>query len=120
MVLRSIATGKEVVVADSQVVDADVAIVDRARRVIQAVAFSPGRRQWTVVDAGVREDFESLARVDDGDLNWVGRDLADRKWIVSFASDLRPAHYYAWDRSDRKRSFYSARNRGSTMRRSRR
>ena len=105
MVLHTIATGEELVIAESHVVDADSAIIDRARRVIQAVSFFPNRKQWTVVDGGVREDFESLARLDDGDLNFVGRDLVDRRWIVSFASDVRPTHYYTWDRTAKEAKF---------------
>lgn len=105
VIAHTIATGEQIVLAHSEVVDADEAIIDRPRRVVQAVAFFPDRKRWTVIDRGVRDDFTALAKVDAGDLTLINRDLADRTWIVSFASDTRPKRYFAWNRAAKQAKF---------------
>jgi dipeptidyl aminopeptidase/acylaminoacyl peptidase len=105
VIAHTIATSEQVVLAESDVVDADEAIVDRPRRMVQAVSFFPDRKRWTVIDPGVRDDFAALAKVDAGDLTFVNRDLIDRTWIVSFASDTRPKRYFAWDRAAKEAKF---------------
>ncbi|HYL57679.1 MAG TPA: alpha/beta fold hydrolase [Candidatus Acidoferrales bacterium] len=105
VLVHKIATGEQIVLAESGVVDADEAIIDRPRRVVQAVSFFPDRKRWTVIDPGVRDDFEALAKVNAGDLTFINRDLADRTWIVSFASDTSPKSYFAWDRASKQAKF---------------
>jgi len=81
------------------------AMIQPTRHVVQAAAFDPGRKHWTVVDPSVQGDFDALAKISGGDFTVVDRDLADRTWLVSFDSDRAPTRYYSWDRAAGKATF---------------
>jgi dipeptidyl aminopeptidase/acylaminoacyl peptidase len=53
----------------------------------------------------LRADFEALARIDDGDLSVVSRDLADGNWIVAFTAPHRPIRYHVWHRESKSSEF---------------
>ncbi len=105
VVERSIATGEERVIAASDEVDAEAVMVHPTRHVVQAVGFAPGRLRWEVVDPSVRDDFEGIAALAEGDLSVVNRDQADANWLVAFNSDRGPIRYHAWDRRARRGTF---------------
>ncbi len=67
---------------------------------MEAVAFEPAARPWKVIDPSVKEDFEGIAKLRDGDFGIVNRDRADKTWLVGFTEDRGPMRYYAWDRAD--------------------
>jgi dipeptidyl aminopeptidase/acylaminoacyl peptidase len=81
------------------------AMIQPTRHVVQAAAFDPGRKHWTVVDPSVQADFDAIAKITAGDFTVVDRDLADQTWLVSFVSDRAPARYYSWDRAAMKATF---------------
>jgi dipeptidyl aminopeptidase/acylaminoacyl peptidase len=93
------------VVASSDAVDAGGVVVNRKKHIVQAVAFAPGRRRWEVIDPSVKEDFEGIARLFDGDFDVINRDTEDRTWLVSFTYDRGPIRYYAWDRQSKEGKF---------------
>ena len=93
------------VVASSDAVDAGGVVVNRKKHNVQAVAFAPGRRRWEVIDPSVKEDFEGIARLFDGDFDVINRDTEDRTWLVSFTHDRGPIRYYAWDRQSKEGKF---------------
>jgi dipeptidyl aminopeptidase/acylaminoacyl peptidase len=105
VVRYEIASGRETEIASSAAVDAGPVLINPTRHVVEAVAFSPDRRHWKVVDPAVAADFESLKSLSDGDLHVVSRDLSDRLWLVSFASDRGPIRFYAWNRSAKQGTF---------------
>jgi dipeptidyl aminopeptidase/acylaminoacyl peptidase len=102
---KDVATGEETLIAESDVVDAGGVMMHPTKRVIEAVAFEPGRRTWQVVDSSVAEDLAGIAKLHDGDFGVTGRDKADRHWLVGFTSDRGPVAYYAWDRELKKGTF---------------
>jgi len=105
LVRHEIASGKETEIARSDDADLSDVVIQPTRHVVQAAAFDPGRKHWTVVDPSVQADFDAIAKITDGDFTVVDRDLADQTWIVSFVSDRAPARYYSWDRASRKATF---------------
>jgi len=102
---RNVATGAEKLIAHSPEVDSGEVMIHPRTKVVEAVSFEPGRRQWKVIDPGVQPDFEALTKVHDGDFAIVSRDRADKTWLVSYTSDRGPVRYYSWDRSNRKAAF---------------
>lgn len=99
---KDLATGAEKVLAASEEVDAGDVMVHPERHVIEAVSFEPDRRQWKVLDAAVRADFEAIARLYDGDF-WVqSRNLADDVWLVGFTSDRGSTRFYSWNRATQR------------------
>jgi dipeptidyl aminopeptidase/acylaminoacyl peptidase len=104
LVRHEIASGRETVIAHSDDADLSDTMIHPTRHVIQAAAFDPGRKHWTVIDRSIQGDFDALARVAAGDFTVVDRDLADRTWVVKFDSDRAPTRYYTWDRAAKKAS----------------
>ncbi len=105
VVAREIESGDESVIAAMDGFDADRVMIHPTRRVIEAVSFEPGRRQWSVIDPGIAADFEAIRSLDNGDFRIVSRDSDDRKWIVEFQSAHRSSRYFLWDRAARKADF---------------
>jgi len=105
LVRHELASGTETDIAHSDDADLSDAMIQPTRHVVQAAAFDPGRKHWTVVDPSVQADFDAIAKITDGDFTVVDRDLADRTWLVSFDSDRAPTRYYSWDRAAGKATF---------------
>jgi dipeptidyl aminopeptidase/acylaminoacyl peptidase len=105
VVERSLADGKEKVLAVSDEVDAGNVVIHPRRHVVEAVSFSPGRTRWQAVDPAVKEDFDGLAKLNDGDFVIVNRIEADDTWLVGYTSDRAPGRFYRWDRKAKQGTF---------------
>ena len=105
VVEKNIGSGAEKVVAACDEVDADEVLIHPKRHVVEAVAFSPGRRRWQTVDPAVKEDFVSLARLDGGDFSVVNRTESDEVWLVAYTSDRASRRFYRWDRRTKQGIF---------------
>jgi dipeptidyl aminopeptidase/acylaminoacyl peptidase len=66
---------------------------------VQAVAFNYLVPEWQVLDEEVAADFEFLAEAQEGVVQVVDRDQADRRWLVIFLHDDRPADRFLYDRA---------------------
>jgi dipeptidyl aminopeptidase/acylaminoacyl peptidase len=105
VVVHDLATGTEKVIASSPEADADNVLENPVTHAIEAVAFDPGRRTWTILDPSVKPDLDGIAKLADGDFNVVSRDTANNTWLVAMVSDRAPVRYYTWDRSAKKGTF---------------
>jgi dipeptidyl aminopeptidase/acylaminoacyl peptidase len=105
VVEKSFADGKEKVLAISGEVDAGDVMIHPRRHIVQAVSFSPGRTRWQVVDPSVKDDFDSLAKLNDGDFFIANRTEADDIWLVGYQSDRAPGRFYRWDRKAKQGTF---------------
>ncbi|HXH41828.1 MAG TPA: S9 family peptidase [Thermoanaerobaculia bacterium] len=105
VIRKDIAGGQETTIAASDAVDAGIVVINPITRAVEAVSFEPGRRTWKVIDPGVKDDFDAIARLDPGDFAIANRDAADRHWLVVFVSDQGPVKYYSWDRAAKKGTF---------------
>jgi len=102
---RNIASGTEKLIAHSPEVDSGDVMINPKTKIVEAVSFEPGRRQWKVIDSSVQGDFDALAKVHDGDFSIISRDRADKTWLVGYTSDRGPVKFYSWDRSAKKSTF---------------
>jgi dipeptidyl aminopeptidase/acylaminoacyl peptidase len=102
---KNIGTGKEDVLAEHSDVDVESVVINPKTYVAEAVSFSPGRRQWRVLDPAVSEDFVGLKKLFDGDFFVGNRTEADDIWLVGYDSDHAPGRYFKWDRKKREGSF---------------
>jgi hypothetical protein len=82
VVEKEIATGAEKIIAASDDVDAGRALIHPRRHVVEAVAFSPGRMTWKVIDPAVKDDFAGIAKLNEGDFFVVNRTETDDIWLV--------------------------------------
>jgi len=95
---------QRVIASDEQYDVTDVMIQPRSHT-LQAVAFLRARLEWTILDEGVRSDFDFLLSNHSGDLNIVSRDLDDTIWIVAYVLDDAPVQYSAYHRADKSMIF---------------
>jgi dipeptidyl aminopeptidase/acylaminoacyl peptidase len=72
---------------------------------IQMVSFTKARTEHVVLDPSIAADIEAISAIQPGDLTFLGRDHADRTWLVAFTVDDGPVAYYAWDRESQKATF---------------
>ena len=105
LVRHELASGKETDIARSDDADLGEVVIQPTSHIVQAAAFDPGRKHWTVIDPSIQADFDTIAKISDGDFNIADRDLADKTWLIAFGSDRTPIRYYSWDRAARKASF---------------
>jgi dipeptidyl aminopeptidase/acylaminoacyl peptidase len=105
VVEKNLADGNEKVLAASGEVDAGDVMIHPRRYVVEAVSFSPGRTKWQVVDPAVKDDFDGLAKLNDGDFFVANRTEADDIWLVGYQSDRAPGRFYRWDRKAKQGTF---------------
>ena len=103
IVKMEIATGNIAVVAEDPQYDVtDDVLVHPDDIEIQAVAFEKARREWTVLDTNIKDDFEAIAELDHGDFALLSRDNTDNTWLVAFTNDNGPVSYYTYDRKTKQ------------------
>mgnify|MGYP000849100905 CR=1 FL=1 len=105
MTTLDLKTGKQALVAEDKRADAGSAIVHPTEKTIQAVSFTYDRTRWQFLDAGLKADFDTLAKVADGEITLADRTQDDKTWIVAFVMDNGPVRYYAYDRPAKKARF---------------
>ncbi len=104
IVIRSIKTNKEKVLANNREVDAEEVVIQPKTHLVQAVSFAPGRTRWVIVSPSVQADFSALLKLYNGDFTIVNRDAADQNWLVAYTSDVAGDRYYLWDRTKKQGS----------------
>lgn len=98
-------TGKQTQIAQDPIFDVTGSMIHPTERKPQAVAIYRDRLEWTFLDDHVKDSFEALKKIRDGDINVSSRDLADKIWIVNFIQDNAPGLFYAFERSSQKATF---------------
>jgi dipeptidyl aminopeptidase/acylaminoacyl peptidase len=105
VVVKNVKTGTERDIAKHERLDAEDVWIHPLSRIIQAVGFHPGRREWLITDPAVAEDFAAFAKVENADFTIASRDAADSRWLVELYGDCLPPKYVLWDRTARQASF---------------
>jgi len=93
------------VVAEDPIYDITFPLLHPDTYEVQAVAFARERLEWTVLDDSIRDDFDRIAKLHHGDHLVVGRDAADRRWVIQFVAPDAPTAYYVLDRPSGDSSF---------------
>jgi dipeptidyl aminopeptidase/acylaminoacyl peptidase len=105
MVKYEIATGDIQVLAEDPQYDVDDLEIHPDNYHVQAVAFAKARKEWVVLDEAISGDFKAIQKLDHGDFGLVGRDDADKTWLVYFDKDNGPISYWVYDRDTQKGTF---------------
>ncbi|HEV8650554.1 MAG TPA: S9 family peptidase [Actinomycetes bacterium] len=63
------------------------------------------RAQIETLDPGLAGDLERIRAIHPGDPAFLGRDHADRIWLLEFTADDGPVSYYAYDRASGEATF---------------
>jgi dipeptidyl aminopeptidase/acylaminoacyl peptidase len=105
LVRLELASGTVQVLAADPVHDAAEVMLHPDSYEVQMVSFIRARREWQVLDPGIRGDVAAIAALRDGDFVIHGRTDADDLWMVGFTEDDAPASYYSYDRRTRRGTF---------------
>jgi dipeptidyl aminopeptidase/acylaminoacyl peptidase len=98
-------SGEVELLAEDPRADVGSVLTHPTEKHVQAVAFDYARQEWKILDQAVREDFEYLEAVADGDVQITGRTLDDRFWTVAYLMDNGPARFYLYNRPEREATF---------------
>lgn len=105
-----LAGGEEKVLAEDPDYDVSGVMIHPTRHTLEAVSFTKAKREWIFFDKAVEADFRLLQSKLDGEISVGSRSNDDKFWIVTAAAAEKPAHYYLFDRANKKLDFlYAAR-----------
>ena len=96
---------KTVVLAEDPQYDVSGVMSNPDTKEIQMVSFTKARTENVVIDPSIADDIAAIEQIQSGDFTFLGRDHADRTWLVAFTVDDGPVAYYAWDRETRQATF---------------
>ena len=96
---------KTVVLAEDPQYDVSGVMSNPDTKEIQMVSFTKARTENVVIDPQIADDIAAIEQIQPGDFTFLGRDHADRTWLVAFTVDDGPVAYYAWDRETRQATF---------------
>ena len=96
---------KTAVLAEDPQYDVSGVMSNPDTKEIQMVSFTKARTENVVIDPSIADDIAGIEQIQPGDFTFLGRDHADRTWLVAFTVDDGPVAYYAWDRKTRQATF---------------
>jgi dipeptidyl aminopeptidase/acylaminoacyl peptidase len=105
LTLASVKTGRGRVIAKHPKADGSGVFVHPITKKVLAVSFTHARREWKVLDRGLKKDLAVLEKINDGELEIVDSTLDLGTWVVIFHADDGPVRYYLYDRATRKAKF---------------
>ena len=100
-----LASGVATVLAEDSRYDVSGVMSNPDTREIQMVSFTKARVEHVIIDPSIVDDMNGIAAIQPGDFTFLGRDHADRTWLIAFTVDDGPVAYYAWDRDTKKATF---------------
>ena len=94
------------VIAEDPQFDVSMTVFDNDTAEPRLVSFDRERTDWVALVDKDRQALEDLRRVDpEAELNFVGSDTANTRWLVALVRDDGPNAYYRYDRATRKATF---------------
>jgi dipeptidyl aminopeptidase/acylaminoacyl peptidase len=98
-------SGVATVLVEDPQYDVSAVMSNPDTREIQMASFTKARTEHVVLDPTIADDMEAIQKIQPGDFTFLGRDHADRTWLVAFTVDDGPVAYYAWDRETKQAAF---------------
>ena len=98
-------TGVANILAEDPQYDVSGVMSNPDTKEIQMVSFTKARTEHVVIDPSIADDMSAIQQIQPGDFTFLGRDHADRTWLIGFTVDDGPVAYYAWDRAEKKATF---------------
>src|SRR5580704_3611114 len=100
-----LATGEVRVLVEDPEADVAGAVLHPDTREPQIVEVLKDRAEYHVLDPSVEQDFKAIRALHPGDPTLIGRDEADKTWLIAFVDDAGPVKYFSYDRTSRAGSF---------------
>jgi dipeptidyl aminopeptidase/acylaminoacyl peptidase len=103
--LLNVATKEKKLLAADDRADISDVMAHPTTKVIEAAAATYDRVRWTFLDSKIKEDFDAIGKLGDGEVKVGSRSLDDKTWVVGLAVDNGPSRYYLYDRPTKKAKF---------------
>lgn len=100
-----LSTSASSIIAEDPEYDIESVLTNPRTHELEGYRFVRERRQWSVIEPGLKQDFEILLKHLDADMEIVSRSYDDKHWIVLYLMDSGPAAYYHYDRTTKKPTF---------------
>jgi len=91
-------TGAKQVIYEDKNYDFGSVVKDLDTKEILAGTIVRAKKDWVFFDAQFEKDFKTAAQLDTGEVSIIGRDNADKKWVLSFVKDDGPICYWIFDK----------------------
>jgi acetyl esterase/lipase len=87
--------------------DADVSDAEMhpSTCVLESCEVNALRKVHHVLDESVRQDYEGVSKLVDGDWSLTARSLDDQRWTIEFVKDDGPVEYWLWNRTLQQGTF---------------
>ena len=63
------------------------------------------KTEWMILDPRIQGDYDFLKDHFQGPFSLSSRDISNQQWIVASQSDVRPSHYYLYNRNAKEVTF---------------
>ena len=103
--LLNVATKEKKLLAADDRADISDVMAHPTTKAIEAAAATYDRVRWTFLDPKIKEDFDAISKLGDGEVKIGSRSLDDKTWVVGLAVDNGPSRYYLYDRPTKKAKF---------------
>jgi dipeptidyl aminopeptidase/acylaminoacyl peptidase len=103
--LLNLATKEKKLLAADDRADISDVMAHPTTKTIEATAANYDRVRWTFLDPRIKEDFDAISKLGDGEVKIGSRSLDDKTWVVGLAVDNGPSRYYLYDRPTKKAKF---------------
>lgn len=100
-----IATGKPKLLVEDPYYDLSSVVANPITHQLEFVEVEKERSEWIILDPNLKADFDYLDKNLKTPFILTSRDLANQNWIVASVSDIRPSHFYLYNRAQKKLSF---------------
>jgi dipeptidyl aminopeptidase/acylaminoacyl peptidase len=97
-----LATGDAEVIFEDPEADVTGALLHPDTRDPLIVIVTKDRAEYHVLDPSVADDLAAIRALHHGDPQFLGRDDADRTWLVAFTTDTGPVPFYSYSRPERR------------------
>ncbi|CAL7963090.1 Dipeptidyl aminopeptidase BIII [Alphaproteobacteria bacterium] len=98
-------TDKQTFVYANDKVDIGSILLNAKDRTLQAVSYTYTTSKWDIIDPSIKQDFEYLQSLRDGELNVLSKTLDDKIWVVVYQNDRSPAAYYVYDKNKKEANY---------------
>lgn len=98
-------TNKEKIIASDKRADVDLASIHPTEYNMQLAEIEYDKKIYKVLDKSIKKDIDYLRSIATGQLVINSRTLDDKFWLIAYYSDVKPAHYYLYDRERNEAKF---------------
>ncbi|MGI6372485.1 MAG: S9 family peptidase [Caldicoprobacterales bacterium] len=95
-----IRTGETTTLVEDPQYDVYEVLVDDETYEVQAASFIKDRKEWVFFNADTEKAFETISKLNDGDVSFISGSEDDRIWLLAFTSDDEPLSYYIYNREE--------------------